>query len=345
MRLARVATGLVLAGVLAACGTSGTAPVESASSPGEVASTLKGFVGYDIVRPEGVEEESIVSNGDEPFVAILRIRSTTGVPGSTKWAWVTDSPQETRSVDPGEEASIPDGTGDAWFEGELAVRPLEETQFIGTNTMLTADIMVTLAFVFEGDAGSSSTDVRILNSLTKPVVEQVATIIESTKIPLSVSTVLNPDETTRALNALMKSLEGLKQPEITFSLVLDLLARIGESLGDANDFIGITSTAFVPTSGQLTDTLMRFGITPSTLGLLEAGQGDGNQAWTNYATWRKDHDFAVGGLSFGRGFIAGEIWYGLLSDRWVDDWVGVESAFPWQDRVKYWLKLSASMRP
>lgn len=341
MRLVRVAVTLVLAASLAACGTSGTAPVESASSSGEVASTLKGFVGYDIVRPEDQED---YFGGDEPFVAVLRIRSTTGVPGSTKWAWVTDDPQEV-AVKAGNEASIPDGTGDAWFEGDLAVRPLEETQFIGMDTNLTADVMVTLAFVFEGDAGRRATDVSVLNSLAGPVVRQVGDIVEGTKIPVSVRAVLDPKLTTDALDQLMKSLEKIKNPEITFAIVVDLIRRLLEAGGDPNDFIGVVATAFVPTTGELTKTLRSIGVTPTSIGLLDDRQGDGDQAWTNYLTFRKEHQFEIVGTNFGKGYVAGELWYGLLSDEWVEDWMAVESAFPWQDRVKYWLKLTASMRP
>jgi len=341
MRLVRVAVTLVLAAGLAACGTSGTAPVESASSSGEVASTLKGFVGYDIVRPEDQED---YFGGDEPFVAVLRIRSTTGVPGSTKWAWVTDDPQEV-AVKAGNEASIPDGTGDAWFEGNLAVRPLEETQFIGMDTNLTADVMVTLAFVFEGDAGRRATDVSVLNSLAGPVVRQVGDIVEGTKIPVSVRAVLDPKLTTDALDQLMKSLEKIKNPEITFAIVVDLIRRLLEAGGDPNDFIGVVATAFVPTTGELTKTLRSIGVTPASIGLLDDRQGDGDQAWTNYLTFRKEHQFEIVGTNFGMGYVAGELWYGLLSDEWVEDWMAVESAFPWQDRVKYWLKLTASMRP
>jgi hypothetical protein len=342
MRLASVAVTLVLAASLAACGTSGTAPVESASSSGEVASTLKGFVGYDIVRPEDQED---YFGGDEPFVAVLRIRSTTGVPGSTKWAWVTDDPQEPRSVRAGKEASIPDGSGDAWFEGDLAVRPLEETQFIGMDTNLTADVMVTLAFVFEEDAGRRATDVRVLNSLVGPVVRQVGDIVEGTKIPVSVRAVLDPKLTTDALDQLMKSLEKIKNPEITFAIVVDLIRRLLEAGGDPNDFIGVVATAFVPTTGELTKTLRSIGVTPTSIGLLDDRQGDGDQAWTNYLTFRKEHRFEVAGLSFGPGYVVGELWYGLLTDDWVEDWMAVESRYPWQDRVRYWLKLTASMRP
>ena len=128
MRLGGTWAVLALAGALAACGAPSSAPTVASGDSGGVASALTGFVGYDKLRPEQVEESSFVSDGDEPYVAVLRIRSTTGVKGSTKWAWVSDNPQETGSVKNGNEATIPDGTGDAWFDGALAVRPLEQTQ-------------------------------------------------------------------------------------------------------------------------------------------------------------------------------------------------------------------------
>jgi hypothetical protein len=341
MRIVRVVTALVLAAGLAACGSTGAAPVESASSGGEVAATRTGFVGYDVVKPE-VQEDYF--GGDHPFVAVLRIRSTTGVEDSTKWAWVTTNPEETSSVKEGKEATIPDGTGDAWFTGNLAVRPLEETQFIGMDTNLTADVMVTLAFVFEGDKGNRATDVSILNALAGPVVQQVGDIIEGTKIPVSARAAMDPKLTTDALDKLMKSLEEIKNPEITFETIVETIKRVLEAAGDPNDFIGVVATAFVPTTGELTKTLRNLGVTPKSIGLLDDGQGDGDQAWTNYRTFRKDHNFDAGFVDLGPGYVAGELWYGLLSDEWVHDWMMVESEFPWQDRVKYWLKVTAAMR-
>ena len=311
---------------------------------GDVASNRTGFVGWDDVRPEKVEEGGLISNGDEPFVAVLKIRSTTGVANSTKWAWVTDSPEWIKdSADVNEERSIPDGSGDAWFTGDLAVRPLEETQLIGMNTHLNADLMVTVAFVFEKDNGNTAADVRLLKSLTNPVVRQVATIVEGTKIPLSVQTVANQKPTIDALNSLVSTARKIKAPTITADIVLQLLQRFVNAAGDANDVIGVATTAFIPTSGQLVSTLERVGIKPQMLGLLGPGEGDGNQAWTRYETWNYPFEIPYTG-GFAKGFLAGEVWYGLLTDRWVDDWMYVESEFPWQTRVKYWLKVTASMR-
>ena len=348
-RLASTLLAATLVLVLAACGsgsptsTDGSVTVESATS-GDVASSRTGCVGWDAVRPEKVEEGSIVSNGDEPFVAVLKIRSTTGVKDSTRWAWVTDAPEWIQdSAEANEERTIPDGSGDAWFTGDLAVRPLEETQLIGTDTNLNADIMVTVAFVFEKDNGDTAADVRVLKSLTDPVVRQVATIVEGAKIPLSVNTVANQQPTIDALNSLLSTAEKIQAPTITLDILIELLQRFVTAAGDANDVIGVATTAFIPTSGQLIEVLERVGITPKTLKLLGPGEGDGNQAWTNYKTWRKPIEIPYTG-NIGKGFIAGEVWYGFLTDRWVDDWMYVESEFPWQTRVKYWLRATASMR-
>ena len=330
---------------LAACGSSAQpAPSPSvidSSASGDVASAVRtGFVGWDVVRPETVEEGSVVSDGDEPFLAVLRIKSTTGVAGSTKWAWVTDDPQESGSVDEGEELRINDTTGDAWFTGDLAVRPLEETQLIGMDTNLTADIMVTVAFVFEADRGDRAQDVRILKSLTDPIVKQVARIVEGAKIPLGVQAAIDPAKTTKPLEDLANTAAKINAPEITSEMIFSLLDRFVAASGDPNDVIGVATTAFIPSTGALLSTLERVGITPSTIGLLNAGQGDGNQAWTNYKTWNYPFDVPV----LGRGSINGEVWYGFLTDRWVEDWMVVESSLPWQTRVKYWLKVTASMR-
>jgi hypothetical protein len=341
-----LAAGLALAVVACGSGTptsSGEPAAVESAEDGEVAANRTGFVGWDRVRPEKAEETGMFG-GDEPFVAVLRIRSTTGVAKSTKWAWVTDNPEYIKdSAKANEERNIPDGTGDAWFDGDLAVRPLEETQLIGMNTNLNADIMVTVAFVFDKDNGDTSADVRLLKSLTDPVVRQVATIVEGAKIPLSVQTVANQKPTIDALNSLVSTAKKIKAPTITLDILMQLLQRFVTAYGDANDVIGVATTAFIPTSGQLIGTLERVGIKPQMLGLFGQGEGDGNQAWTKYETWRYPFTIPYTG-EFAKGFIAGEVWYGFLTDRWVDDWMYVESEFPWQTRVKYWLKVTAAMR-
>ena len=339
MRLSRAGLVASVALVLAACGST-PATVESASSGSAASAVRTGFVGWDDIRTEAVEENSFVSDGDEPFVAVLRIRSTTGVPNSTRWAWVTDSPKASGPLKEGNQTSIDDGSGDAWFTGDLAVKPLEETQFIGMNTKLTADMMVTVAFVLEEDGGNTATDVQVLKSLTDPVVKQVATIVEGANIPITPMTVLDPSLATKPLLKLVETAKKIDAPSITNLIIIQLLQRFVDAGGDPNDVIGVATTAFIPSTGQLLTALQKVGITPSTLQLLGPGQGDGNQEWTNYQTWRYPLTIPV----LGDGYIAGEVWYGFLTDRWVEDWMYVESAFPWQGRVKYWLKATASMR-
>ena len=303
----------------------------------------QGFVGWDIVRPSKVEESSYFSNGDEPFVAVLRIVSTTGVAGSTKWQFVTDSPSESGSVKPGQELEINDATGDAWFNGELSVTPLDDAQFFNEDNILEADIMVTVAFVFEGDGGNPADDVKILKQFADPVLKKVADIVENTKIPLSTTTLVDPSATKVAVKKLVDAVKKIKAPAITGEIIGDLVKRFSGATGlDPNDFVGIGTTAFIPTTDALLDTLKSFGIKPSDLGLHNAGEGDGLQEWTNAVNFK--YDFVIKNLVGTDGFISGDIWYGFLSNQWVRDWMPVGSFLPWQGEVSYWLKLSAAMR-
>ena len=298
----------------------------------------RGFVGWDIVRPSKVEESSFFSNGDEPFVAVLRIVSTTGVAGSTKWQFVTDAPSESGSVKPGQELVINDETGDAWFNGDLSVTPLDDAQFYEPGNILKADLMATVAFVFEGDLGNPADDVKILKEFAEPILKKVADIVESTKIPLSTATISDPSATTEALKKLLEAAKKLSVPNITSGIIVDLVKRWGGPLSDPNDLVGIGATAFIPTTNALLDTLKDFGIKPSDLGLHNAGEGDGLQEWTNAKNFKES--LAGGSL----GFISGDIWYGFLSNRWVYDWMPISSFYPWQGEVSYWLKLSAAVR-
>ena len=319
------------------------APVESASDPGAVAEDKDpvGFVGYDRVR---VEEEEDAS-GDEVIVAVLKIKSTTGVPDSTKWAWVTKDPAPADDVDEGDEADIPDSAGDAWFEGDLAVQPFSWWQLSDDSNMLTTDVMVTIAFLLEDDAGDISDDVDMIDGLIKPIVEKVGDTIEGAQIPVNKNTFKDSAKAEKALNDLMGKLSDLS-PDAGWGTLGDLIGRYFVSVGDPNDIIGVAMTAFVPTEETLYKTLAEQKVTPKDLNLLGPGEGDGNQAWTNYKTW----EWSFPWLNPNTGArddleLKGEVWYGLLSEKWVDDWMKVESNFPWQDRVVWWLKVTASMRP
>lgn len=338
----RAGVKAVLAASLAIAGCGSAAPVveEPSDSAGIAAATRVGFVGYDRLR---VEDQEDTFADDEPFVAVLRIRSRTGTPGSTKWEWVTDSPSETADVDEGETVDIPDDSGDAWFRAPLDALPLDETQMIGMDTYLTADVMVTVAFVFEGDRGNAANDVRILREFTAPIVETVGRIIENTAIPFSVNAVRDPAKMSAAMNQLVVTAKKIKVPDIGLKTVLDMVTRFITSSGDPNDLIGVATTAFVPVSQDLLDVLQRLGIGPETIGLLRDGEGDGDQAWTQYATWREGFQIPYTGR-LGEGYLSGEVWYGLLTPSWVEDWMYVESEFPWQGRVKYWLKVTAATR-
>jgi len=171
----------------------------------------------------------------------------------------------------------------------------------------------------------------------------VADIVENTKIPLSTTTLVDPSATKVAVKKLVDAVEEIKAPENTGEIIGDLVKRLSGATGlDPNDFVGIGTTAFIPTTDALLDTLKSFGIKPSDLGLHNAGEGDGLQEWTNAVNFK--YDFAIKNLVGTDGFISGDLWYGFLSNQWVEDWMPVGSRLPWQGEVSYWLKLSAAMR-
>lgn len=342
-----MAAALLVSG-LVACGAPATTapeptPVDTTDEPGAVASDKDpvGFVGYDRVRVEQEEDAS----GDEVVVAVLKIKSTTGVKDSTQWAWVSTDPKAADNVDEGTEADIPDSAGDAWFEDNLAVQPFSWWQLGDDSNMLTTDVMVTIAFLLEEDAGDVSDDVATIEGLVKPIVEKVGNTIEGAQIPVTKDTFKNPAKAKKALDELMGTLTDLK-PDVGWGTLGDLIGRFFVSFGDPNDIIGVAMTAFVPTEETFYKSLEEEKVTPQAIGLLGPGEGDGNQAWTNYEQW----EFRFPWLDPETGRrddleLRGEVWYGLLSENWVDDWMKVESKFPWQTRVVWWLKATAAIRP
>lgn len=335
-----IATAVVFTLGLAACG--GTVQESSSGAPASAAAAsptskpLVGFVGYDRVRVE--DEEDLT--GDEVLLIILKVRSTLGVPGSTRWEWVTPTPSATDETDEGSEAGIPDSAGDAWFTGDMAVQPLDIDQVMDDTNILKADVMVTVAFVLEEDLGLPLFDVALLNSLADPVVRQVAGIVESARIPVTMTTWQDSTEAEKAFAEVGKKLKQINPPELGWGIFSSLFTRFMSSGFDPNDVVGVVGTAFVPVSQETFDTLAFLKVTPKQLGLLGPNEGDGNQAWTNYYAWNENNI----DMKIGKGSISGELWYGLISPTWVDDWMKVGSEFPWQGSVAYWFKVTAAMR-
>lgn len=333
---------LVAAGLLvAACGGGGGAESTSASL-GAVASEAAdpvGFVGYDRVRVDDAED----STGDEVLLAVLKIKSTTGVKDSTKWEWVSTSPAYADDISRGDEADIPDSAGDAWFTGELAPTEMAWLQFDLDDNALQADVLVTIAFVFEADNGNASDDVGLLQRVMSPLIDQVADIVEGTQIPADKASRENPSESQKALGALVDSLERIS-PTVSTSEILLLIGRFAKAIGDPNDVVGVASTVFVPVGATFEEDMAYLGLKPKDIGLFGPGEGDGKQAWTSNVVWNVQEDVKVGPVNLGRIDMTGEVWFGFMSPTWVEDWMKVESSFPWQGKTVYWLKVSAAMR-
>lgn len=332
---------LVAAGLLVtACGGGGAE--STSASPGAVASQAAdpvGFVGYDRVRVDDAED----STGDEVLLAVLKIKSTTGVKDSTRWEWVSTSPAYADDISRGDEADIPDSAGDAWFTGELAPTEMAWLQFDLDDNALQADVLVTIAFVFEADNGNAKDDVGLLQRVMSPLIDQVADIVEGTQIPADKESRENPAESQKALSALVDSLEKIS-PTVSTAEILLLIGRFAKAVGDPHDVVGVASTVFVPVGATFEEDMAYLGLKPKDIGLFGPGEGDGKQAWTSSVVWNVQEDVKVGPVNLGRIDMTGEVWFGFMSPTWVEDWMKVESSFPWQGKTVYWLKVSAAMR-
>ena len=338
------AAGIACLGVavMLAAGCGGGAETSTSAASGAVASQIPdpvGFVGYDRVRVDDAEDAS----GDEVLLAVLKIKSTTGVKDSTKWEWVSTNPVYADDISRGDTADIPDSAGDAWFAGDLTPTEMAWLQFDLDDNTLQADVLVTIAFVFEADNGNASDDVGLLQRVMSPLIDQVANIVEGAQIPADRESRENPAESQKALGALVDSLKKIS-PTLSTSEILLLLGRFAKAAGDPNDVVGVASTVFVPVGATFEEDMAYLGIKPKDLGLFGPGEGDGKQAWTSNVVWRVQEDVKVGPVNLGRADMTGEVWYGFMSPTWVEDWMKVESSFPWQGKTVYWLKVSAAMR-
>ena len=123
------------------------------------------------------------------------IRTTLGVKGSTRTAWVSDKPRELGSgVDNGDWVTVPDDQGDAHFTaakqalegGTMAVKHLPGRPGAGhdTKTPAAADLVMTVTFAFDGDfSGSQKTLMAFMDTLRTMMVAKMNPVFASADLP------------------------------------------------------------------------------------------------------------------------------------------------------------------
>ncbi len=249
------------ASLVAAVGIGLLAPAAATAAP-TGANGSGPLITTDRLKVWNGEEQGTFQNGDEPVVVTLMIRTTLGVKGSTRTAWVSDKPRELGSgVDNGDWVTVPDDQGDAHFTaakqalegGTMAVKHISQAdleQAYDTKTPLRPDLVMTVTFAFDGDFSGQKTLMAFMDTLRTMMVAKMNPVFASADLPSD-------------FTQLPKKVEEItaKAKKVTVG-VWDVLLNVDsiwsyvwKSGGDYDDLIGASVVGYVPVERDFLDAL------------------------------------------------------------------------------------------
>ncbi len=206
------------------------------------------------------EEQGAFQNGDEPVVVSLMIRTTLGVPGSTRTAWVSEKPRELGSgVDNGDWVLVPDDQGDAHFTaakaaiegGTMAVNYLSQADVekaYDTKTPLRPDLVMTVTFAFDGDFSGQKALMDFMNTLRTMMIKKMDPVFRSASVPSDYSQL-------PAKIAEIKA-QAKKVTVDVWDVLLNvdsIWSYVWKSGGDYDDLIGASVIGFIPVERDFLD--------------------------------------------------------------------------------------------
>lgn len=184
------------------------------------------------------QEESWYSNGDEPYVAVIRFRVKPGVAGSTSVQFLGNLQEIDDHMDDGDVASIPAAMGATTFSD---VTP------VGLQAVLNGaapEIVGAVTVAIESDASPWSAINGIMNDVRAELDTQLRAQIE----PLSLSDILTSDAAAERLKIAAQRVEAAATPSFWEGVGIWF-----SSFGDPDDVIGFRVLFFVAVDGQLAD--------------------------------------------------------------------------------------------
>lgn len=206
------------------------------------------------------QEESWLSDGDEPYIGVIAFRSKFGTPGSTTARFLGGLKELHGGADDGDSMSIPDSMGRANFFNITRVNGID---MIGG---INPEICGTVTVAMESDATPFSAMSTGFSEAAKIAKREIAAIIETTTISQIIS---DPDTFQQKINDMSNRLR--KRAELT------VWERIGQTLiswGDPDDRIGAKVALFLGVQDPV--------LTPEQLAIVKLFRPDAAAMLTNF---------------------------------------------------------------
>lgn len=174
-RRTRACLGMLVATLLAVV-VVGPAPAASAAPAAPAVDTLTWTIDSNTMRVSDAQEESLFSDGDEPYTIIIGFRSRFGAPNSTFAVWGGDLRELSGGADDGDNLTIPDAMGRYFFPGVTRVSAAN------VAAGQAPEIIGTITVAMESDATPWSAIRNIANDLTNIARQEIASVVENTTV-------------------------------------------------------------------------------------------------------------------------------------------------------------------
>jgi hypothetical protein len=184
------------------------------------------------------QEESWYSNGDEPYVAVIRFRVKPGVAGSTQVQFLGNLQEIAQDIDDGDVASIPAAMGATTFTD---VTPIGIQAVLGGSS---PEIVGAVTVAMESDASPWSAINGIMNDVRAELDTQLRAQVET----MTLADLLDSETAAARLEVAAERVEAAATPSFWRGVGIWF-----SSFGDPDDVIGFKVLFFVAVNGELAD--------------------------------------------------------------------------------------------
>lgn len=186
------------------------------------------------------QEESFLSDGDEPYLAVIQFRVKPGVANSTSVQYLGNLRELHGGADDGDSFGIPDAMGRANFPG---VKTVSLADILGGAS---PEIVGVITVAMESDLSSWGAINGIMGDVAAELERQLRTVIET----LTFAEILTPGAAGERLKQVAASVEGAATPSFWRGVGLWFAA-----IGDPDDVIGFKVLLFAAVDNELRPTV------------------------------------------------------------------------------------------
>ena len=216
------------------------------------------------------QEDGLLQNGDEPYVAVIKWRVIPGTAGSASTEFIGNLDELATGADDGDVLTIPSSMGAVSFPD------IQWTSTQGLLQGILPELTGTVMIAMESDFTPWGTINNLMNDVEASLLTELQNQIE----PLTIADLTNPEVVSAALASAAANVEATVTPSVLDSILIWL-----SSLGNPDDLIGVGFTVWIAAQGSLGQF-----IESSLLGALPPGSTGG--------VWSTDADAIETSVTF-----------------------------------------------